>query len=286
MNAADPSAAFTTVFDGKRTKATGVIKKNGEVVTNPVMNCFITGYGKSEKLYTMDHNIASSQIVTNINQYNIGEGLPWDKAPSAVIYDDNQNSGRMQNGSGQIYPDARGGWWMSQYRYTSTVAVPSLIHITNAKTDFNSGTAIGTSQNGGMAVSPDGNLIAIGRELGTIAVYTVSYNSKNVPTLTEWCTIPYGEDMESSITMGCEFDAAGNLYVVSHSNHRLMVFTMPKLDNSFTTRREPIPADPIDEAVPAVNSDSKKKNVRKHIRNGLVLIDSNNETYTAGGKRM
>lgn len=285
MNAADPSAAFTTIFDGKRTKATGVIKKNGEVVTNPVMSCFITGYGKSEKLYTMDHNIASSQIITNINQYNIGEGLPWDKAPSAVIYDDNQNSGRMQNGSGQIYPDGRGGWWMSQYRYTSTVAVPSLIHVTNAKTDFNSGTSIGTSQNGGMAVSPDGNLIAIGRDLGTIAIYTVSYNAKNVPTLTEWCTIPYGENMETCITMGCEFDAAGNLYVVSHSNHRLMVFTMPKLENSFTTRREPIPADPID-AVQSVNNDTKKSRAHKRISRGQLLIDRDNDTFTAHGTRL
>lgn len=283
MNPADPAAAFTEVFTGKRNKTTGVIKNGADVVTNPVMSCYLTGVGSAKTLYTMDHNIASSPITTSINEYKLGSAtLPWNQVPSSIVYNDNQY-GKMQNGSGQLYPDGRGGWWMSQYRYASSEAVPSLIHITAGKIDYNCGSAIGGSEQGGMAVSPDGNLVAIGRELSTIVVYGVTYNAKNVPTLTLRHLIHYGEDAESCVTMACEFDAAGNLYVVSPTNHSMMVFTMPKLDNSFTTRREPLPIDePIDDAVSTVSNDHASQ-VTKSIRDGQLLINRDGDTYNAQG---
>lgn len=290
MDPANPSNAFTAVFDGKRNSVSGKIKKDGAVVADPVMHCVITGYGEKKRLYTMNHDIASSSLSSSIWRYNIGEQeLPWGKAPSALAYND-QQYGKMQNGSGQIARDGRGGWWLSQYRYTSTEAVPSLIHVTDGKMDLNVGGSIATSQQGGMAVNTDGSLIAIGRELGTIAVYEATYSAKGKPTLKERSVIPYGKDMEACVTMGCDFDAAGNLYVVSHTDHRLFVFTMPKLDNSFTTRRSSVLADdPYEKPDPEVgvsNVSNDRVQPRKLIRDGQLIIQRGNDQYNAQGVKL
>ena len=285
MDPSDPGKAFVPVFDGKRNSVSGKIKNRttSDVVANPVMHCVITGYGAEKTLYTMDHDISSTTLSSSLNQYNIGGGeLPWTDKPSAIVYDDAQY-GKMQNGSGQIARDNRGGWWLSQYRYASTEAIPSLIHVTNGQIDFNFGTAIATSQQGGMAVSRNGNLLAIGREPGTVAVYSVTYAANGKPTLTERSVIKYSES--ECMTLGCDFDAAGNLYVVSPTNHRLMIFTMPKLNNSFTTRRSAnLKEDETFSAVDQVSSDGKV--TRKLIRDGQLLIDNGRAQYNAQGIKL
>lgn len=292
MNPANPSAAFTPVFGGKRNATTGKIKNSStkEVIANTVMHCVITGYGEKKRLYTMDHDIASTTLSSSIWRYNIGEAeLPWNNAPSAMAYND-QQYGKMQNGSGQIARDGRGGWWMSQYRHSSTEAVPSLVHITDGKIDLNVGTDIATSQQGGMAVNTDGSLVAIGRELGTIAVYEATYNAKGKPTLKERNVISYGAGIETSITMGCEFDAAGNLYIVTPTDRILYVFTMPKLDNSFTTRRSSVLADdPYEKPDPEVgvtNVSNDRVHPRKLIRDGQLIIQRGNDQYNAQGVKL
>ena len=285
MDPANPGEAFTAVFDGKRNSVSGKIKnrETSDVVANPVMHCVITGYGDEKKLYTLDHDISSTTLVTSLNQYNIGSAtLPWTDKPSAVVYDDNQY-GKMQNGSGQIASDARGGWWLSQYRYASTEAIPSLIHVTNGKIDFNFGTGIATSQQGGMAVTRNGNLLAIGREPGTIAVYSVTYAANGKPSLKERNVIKYSES--ECMTLGCDFDAAGNLYVVSPTNHRLMIFTMPKTDNSFTTRRSAnLKEDETFSAVDAVSNSGAM--TRKLIRDGQLVIDNGHAQFNAQGQKL
>lgn len=289
MDPANPGNAFTAVFDGKRNSTSGKIKKNGVVVTNPVMHCVVAGYGEDKRLYTMDHDIASTTLSSSIWKYNLGQDtLPWDQAPSGMEYND-QQYGKMQNGSGQIARDGRGGWWLSQYRYSSTEAVPSLIHVTNGTIDYNSGTVIGTSQQGGMAVTRDGSLLAIGRELGTIAVYEVTYSSKGRPSLKQRHVIDYGDNFGDCVTMGCEFDAAGNLYVVSPTNGRLMIFTMPNLNNTYTTRRsgenmqDPNDQEPVVDGLQSVSNDAQ---VHKIIRNGQLIIQRGDEQYNAQGIKL
>ena len=140
----------------------------------------------------------------------------------------------MQNGSGQLAYDQRGGFFMSQYRYNSTVAVPALIHTTNGVLDYNIGTKVDPAHQGGMAVSADGSLLALGTKLGLVQIFDVTYDAANVPTLTEKYTIDWGNGKGN--TIGMDFDAAGNLYIVSNSNERLMIYALPKTVNSYTTR--------------------------------------------------
>lgn len=237
MEAAKPEGNFITLFDGKRSKATGQLKTGSKVVTNPVMGCYVTGLGKDEVLYTYDRDNSMGTVYSNIMQYNIGEldSLPWKQVPTATIYKDLTNS-FMENGSGQLAYDQHGGFFMSQYRYNSSYAKPGLIHINQkGEVDFNiSNNGVDGVLQGGMAVNADGSLVALGTEYGTVKIWEVEYDASGAPTMTEKYVIKWGEG--EVVTMGMDFDAAGNLYIVSNTNERLMVYALPNTNNTYTTR--------------------------------------------------
>ena len=238
MEAAQPDGTFLTMFDGKRSKATGQLKKGTKVVANPVMHCYITGLGKDEVLYTYDRDNSMGTVYSNISQYNIGQldSLPWDTVPTAKFYDDMKGGAYMANGCGQIASDQRGGFFMSQYRYNSSAVNPALIHINkNGKVDFNiANNGVDASHRGAMAVNADGTLLAMGTEYNTVKLWSIEYDNQGAPTLTEQYNIVWGEG--EAITMGVDFDAAGNLYIVSPTNERLMVYSLPNTNNTYTTR--------------------------------------------------
>ena len=238
MEAAKPDGTFLTMFDGKRSKATGQLKKGTKVVANPVMHCYITGLGKDEVLYTYDRDNSMGTVYSNISQYNIGQldSLPWDTVPTAKFYDDMKGGAYMANGCGQIASDQRGGFFMSQYRYNSSAVNPALIHINkNGKVDFNiANNGVDASHRGAMAVNADGTLLAMGTEYNTVKLWSIEYDNQGAPTLTEQYNIVWGEG--EAITMGVDFDAAGNLYIVSPTNERLMVYSLPNTNNTYTTR--------------------------------------------------
>ncbi len=268
MNPAKPDSAFTPVFSGKRSKSTGQIKSGSKVITNPVMSCVVLGTGKDEVLYTYDRDNSMGTVYSNINQYNIGEqeALPWTTTPSAVFFNDLNTGSHMQNGSGELAYDQRGGFFMSQYRYNSSAAIPALIHV-NAKgeIDFNiANNGIDGSHQGGMGISADGNMIAIGAAAGTVKVWDVTYNeTTGAPSLTEKCIIEW--DTKGN-TMGVDFDAAGNLYIVSNSNERLMVYALPNTNNTYTTR-VPVRSDIFPMGVDEVNADTTPA-----IRQGIYTV--------------
>ena len=278
MDPAHPDSTFQPVFTGKRNKENGTIKNSGVLVTDPVMSCIVLGEGPDETLYTMSRN-CSGTVYCNIYQYNIGQAdsLPWGVAPSATIFDD-ATTNYYENGCGEIAYDGHGGFFMSQYRYSSATAKPALAHFTNGVMDYNCGGEISTCNRGGMAVSVDGSLLAIARETGVVAVYDVEYDANNVPTLTEKYVIEWGK---SGWAIACEFDAAGNLYVISSSIERLMVFSLPKLVNSYTTR---VPYKKQD--VGFKNIGGQDDTVRKVVRDGQVLIIKGDKTYNVLGAEL
>ena len=278
MDPAHPDSTFMPVFDGKRNRDNGTIKNGGAIVTDPVMSCVVLGEGQDETLYTMSRN-CSGTVYCNIYQYNLGQAdsLPWNTAPSATIFDD-ATTNYYENGCGEIAYDGHGGFFMSQYRYSSSTAKPALAHFTNGVMDYNCGGEVSTSNRGGLAVSVDGSLLAIARETGTVAVYDVTYDANNVPSLSEKYVIEWGK---SGWAIACEFDAAGNLYVISSSIERLMVFSLPKLVNQYTTR---VPYQK--QEVGIKNVGGKDNDVRKVLRNGQVLIIKDGHTYNALGVEM
>ena len=238
MEAAKPEGTFIQVFDGRRSKDNGqIMTSKRKMIANPIMHCYVTGLGKDEVLYTYDRDNSMGTVRGNILQYNIGQldTLPWKEEPTATIYNDAASS-FMENGSGQLAYDQHGGFFMSQYRYNSSYAKPGLLHVNaRGEVDFNiSNNGVDAIQQGGMAVNADGSLVALGTEYGTVKVWEVEYDAAGKPTLTEKYTIKWSEN--EVVTMGMDFDAAGNLYIVSNTNERLMVYALPNTNNSFTTR--------------------------------------------------
>ncbi|MBR1564448.1 MAG: T9SS type A sorting domain-containing protein [Paludibacteraceae bacterium] len=237
MNPAAPAEDFVPVFKGSR-KDGGQLKKGMNVVMNPPMDCYIEGNDEDRVLYTMDRNNSLGTVYTNIMRYDIGKvELPWYDTPTATVFDDQLTGSHMENGNGQIYPDARGGWWMSQYRYDGTAAKPSFIHInTKGEIDFNNFTyspTAGANRWGAMAVTTDGNRLAVMTLAGVTKVYDITYESDGpVPELAY--TIEWGATDDIAYTM--DFDAAGNLYIGANLRERLLVYSLPNLLNTYTTR--------------------------------------------------
>ena len=238
MDAANPSADFRSLFDGKKSSKKGTLssRESGLVITNPVMGCVVVGTGKDKVLYTYDRQTSTAgNREGNIARFDIGQQkLPWTEAPSAWEYRDMSNDSHLKNASGEIAYDQRGGFWLSQYRYNSSWAVPALLHETRGKRDYNISTNVDGAFQGGMAVSTDGNMLAMGTERGHVQVWDVEYSTTNEPALIPKYNINWGKD--EGVTMGIDFDPAGNLYIISSSNERLMVYAIPKAQNSFTTR--------------------------------------------------
>lgn len=285
MNPADPSADFQAVFSGKISASNGQMKKGKNVICNPVMNCVVLGTGENEVLYTYDRNNALGTVYSDIQQYNIGEleALPWTEVPTRKFFDDMTTGSHMQNGNGQIAYDQHGGFFLSQYRYNSSAAVPGLIHVNqNGEVDFNiANNGVDACQQGGMGVSADGSLLAMGTELGQVKVWDVTYDAVGAPTLTEKYLIVWGN---AGNTYGVDFDVAGNLYIVSNSNERLMVYALPNLNNVYTTRIiTKQKGSGIDEVIKTRPDNAQTHKVMHH---GTMYIIRQGNMYNAQGARV
>lgn len=238
MNPENPAAAFKPVFSGLTKATSGLSSFNGVNVHGSIAHCWVTGTGADTKLFTFDEDYvdATATSTGNVLQYNIGTlESPWQAAPSAVVYNDALNGNLQQNMNSCIAPDAKGGWWISQYRATDAANIPSLIHIgTDGLVNFNSGKTpdlIGNSYTAGMAVNNDGTILAMGCQ-DEIKVFAISYDANGVPALTRLHSIKPAMGANSA---GLAFDRAGNVYVISNTSERLGVWALPKADNQFTT---------------------------------------------------
>lgn len=240
MDPANPSATFKPVFTSDTTLTSGLVKNKstGVAIHGQIPHCYVLGTGAETKLFTFDSRYVDAVAIDNGNllQYNIGNlETPWDKAPSAIVYNDGVNGNLQLNFNSSIAPDGKGGWWISQYRDTDAAGVPSLIHVnTSGIVDFNSGktpTLIGNSYTGGMAVTEDGTRLAMGSR-DEVKIYDVTFSETGVPSLLQKYSI---KPALGTNTAGLAFDKAGNVYVISNSSERMGVWALPKSENTFTT---------------------------------------------------
>lgn len=239
MDPENPSNTFTEVFSGLTRNSKGLeTNANATNVHGSIAHCWVTGTGVEKKLFTFDEDYTDSQATSagNLLQYNIGsQNLPWQSAPSSIVYN-NATNGKLQvNMNSCIAPDGKKGWWISQYRTADADLVPSLIHVDSiGLVDFNSGktpTLIGNSYTAGMAVNYDGTRLAMGCK-NEVKIFKVEFSDNHVPSLTLLYSIT---PAMGTNTAGLAYDRAGNVYVISNSSERLGVWALPNADNTFTT---------------------------------------------------
>jgi len=281
MDPASPTSPFIPVFDGLTRDSKGLASYNGVNVHGSISHCWVLGTGEDTRLYTFDEDYVDAVATKpgNLLQYNIGTlPTPWKQAPSAIIYNNALNGNLQQNFNSCIAPDGRGGWWISQYRATDAANIPSLIHVnTEGLVDFNSGktpTLIENSYTGGMAVTVDGKTLAMGCN-NEVKIFSVIFSDSGTPSLTRLYSI---KPAMGTNTAGLAFDRAGNVYVISNSSERLGVWSLPKIENVFTT---PAPnsekLDVISE-VPQLEKEKTEILLYPNPVNNYLKIESKNET--------
>lgn len=235
MNPTYPTDNFTPVFQGTR-NTDGLISEGGVTIAGPSTSCWVLGQGENTKLYTLDrlYVTPTANNIGNLVEYDISnKPLPLAEVP-AIVYNDALNGNKQQNWNSTIVSDGRGGWWISQYRASEAIGIPSLIHVnTSGMIDFNSAATnlIVNSQNGALALSNDGKRIAVG-SANAIKVFSVEYDIDNIPSLAPLHVISPALGANSN---SLAFDVADNLYLVSNSGERLGAWSLPKTANSFTT---------------------------------------------------
>ena len=239
-NPADLNAPFTPIFGGTR-NADGLLSQNGVNIAGSMSSCWVEGAGENTVLYTIDEDFPSaSGDKLPLLQYNIGNAeTPWVTGPSNVIFNNpfcqaDPEHGLLRNATCRIQPDLNGNWWVSQYRWQDSPAVPSLICIRDGQVIWNSGEInaglIGTSQKGAMAINNDGTLLAMGCG-DEIKIFDLGETADGKPVLTMKYSISPALGTES---YGLAFDVADNVYLAA-PNSGLGAWSLPKADNRFET---------------------------------------------------
>lgn len=219
MDPANPAADFKEVLD---------VTKRGTTFTT--VNSFdVVGTGDARVLYTLD---GIGVGVGNAYTYAIGSAeTPFAGEPTITF---GVSAVPMANPDNSIRFDGRGGFWITQNRYSNDTYTP-LSHI-NAKgeRDFASDATLlpvePVSYRGVLNLNADKTLLAMGSGKKGL-VFSIAYDETGVPSLTKlYETGAFGNNID-----GLAFDYAGNLYVASASVERMYAFATPKADNSCVT---------------------------------------------------
>ncbi len=247
MDPANPTAAFTEFFGGTR-NSDGLAKEGDVQIHGSIVDLCVTGTGADTNLFTLDEDLITPGFVTYQGAQAFHMPYRYDVGNAATPYMQGPNhcygnfDTKYVNGSATITPDGRGGFWVGQYRDTNSSQFPCAMHINaNGTWDYFCGdTEIfkTSSTMGALGVSPDGKYIAVAGKTD-IRVAEVTWSESGTPSLTLKYAIgsTYG-----SRPFACDFDAAGNLYVVYNDNNGgVGGWALPTDNNEYTTvARQPL----------------------------------------------
>jgi len=224
--------------------------------------CWVTGTGNDAKIYTMnigDVPVNSpanwSTTTSKLQVYNIPT-LP--ATSSTLVYDGGTVLPSRVNA---FAPGKDGGWWITQSSRTDGSSLvrtdprtsASLIYIGADKAvKYNSANVpaihalfntIGTGSGGSIAVSPDGELIAVYsfRNNQNIQIFKIEYTG-DTPSLTflyafnnKTGTLDNPGTSALSDYAGLSFDWANNIFVTDAGPETVQAWALPKAANAATT---------------------------------------------------
>ena len=158
-----------------------------------------------------------------IYEYDLGTATSI-AAPSRTL---NKTGLTVARDDASITYDNEGGVWFNQNRTTATEAQPTIAHISTNGVDYNNytaGIAHNKTNNGGIAVSPDGTKLAVvGADSKKLTIYNISKVGGQI-TLTQAHVITVSAGNNHT---ALAFDYAGNLYAANRSSERIRIFAMP-----------------------------------------------------------
>ena len=233
INPEDLDEPWKPVFKGGTLdEATGITYVGGQEQNRMALGLAFEGKGADLKMYVLGGQRSDGgNNVTDYNcsVYNLGTATEWTGVPSANFeaLDGVYTYSSVDVG---IHEDGQGGLWFIQNR--NTAENPALKHFNEAGAEDYSSQV--STNSGKIAMTADGNYIAIPQGSGTIVLYENTYvlggNGKLI--LTPIKTINVSETRITAMA----FDYANNLYVASASTETLSRYAIPSFtDNKCVT---------------------------------------------------
>ena len=209
VNPGDLNANFKDVFTSIKGKTIGIDVK---------------GAGENLKLVML------STTNRTITEYDLGTATQWTSStPSREYTKKDLTTGQVLSlvtDNAYISYDLNDGVWLTQHRATATTKEPTIAHVIPSGMDynnFNAGLSHNNTSNGGIAISPDGKLLAVvGAGTKKLTIYSVSRDNGDI-ALTSKYTISTSGDNHTAL----EWDYAGNLYVANRSAETITFYAMP-----------------------------------------------------------
>lgn len=210
VNPADLNEDFKDVFTAIKGKTIGIDVK---------------GAGEDLQLVMLS---TDERIIT---EYDLGTATTWTETTPSRTYVKKdlttEKSLSLVTDNAYISYDLNDGIWLTQHRATATTTEPTIAHVIASGVDynnFNEGIEHNGTSNGGVAISPDGSLLAVvGAGAQKLTIYAVSRDGSGKITLTSQYTIATSGSNHTALS----WDYAGNLYVTNRSAETLTFYAMP-----------------------------------------------------------
>ncbi len=233
----DYDKPWTPVFTGgELDEATGITYVGDEEQNRPALSIAFNGKGEDLKMYVLGGQRSNGQYnVTDYNCsiYNLGTAKEWTTAPSANFepLDGKYTYGPYRVG---IHGDGQGGLWFIQSLGTGTLSAeyPALKHFdAQGNEDYSN---YGKELSGGrIAVSPDGNYIAMPNGNGSIVLYETNYIPGETGRISLNVVNTY--NVKETAISCLAFDWANNLYVASTGSETFSRYTVPTANKVVVT---------------------------------------------------
>ena len=227
INPEDLNEPWKPVFTGgELDEATGITYVGDDEQTRMALSLAFDGAGEDLKMFVLGGQRSAGGFFAtdyNCSVYNLGTAKEWTGAPSANFepLDGVYTISPVDVG---IYEDGQGGLWYIQRRSDASAEVPAIKHF-DAEGNEDYSNVSSTTVGGRIAVTTNGNYLAIPTANGTVVLYETNYvpmeNGKIF--LNPKKTINVGESRVTALA----FDYADNLYVASASTETFSRYTIP-----------------------------------------------------------
>ena len=192
------------------------------------------GKGEDLKMYVLGAQRSNGEYNFtdyNCSVYNLGTAKEWAGAPSANFeaLDGVFTKSPVDVG---IHEDGQGGLWFIQRRSDASAEIPAIKHF-NAEGQEDYSDISSTTVGDRIAVTTNGNYLAIPKSNGTVVLYETNYVPMENGKI--WLepknTINVGESRITALA----FDYADNLYVASASTETFSRYTIPGMSKVVVT---------------------------------------------------